>query len=200
MITVADPHRAGHEVSYYPGESNLLMADAIIINKMDSADREGVEIVRNNIRKLNPKATVIDGASPIVVEDPSLITGKRALVVEDGPTLTHGGMKYGAGVVAAEKFGASELVDPRPYTTGKITETFEKYTEIGTLLPAMGYGEQQMKDLEETINAADCDVVVIGTPIDLRRVIDIKHPSVRVTYDLQEIGRPNLDDVLKPVL
>ncbi len=200
MITVADPHRAGHETTYYPGESNLLMADTIVINKIDTADKEGVEIVRNNIRKLNPEATVIDGASPIGVEDPSLITGKRALVVEDGPTLTHGGMKYGAGVVAADKFGASELIDPRPYTTGKISETYAKYPNIGTLLPAMGYGEQQMKDLEATINAVDCDVVIIGTPIDLRRVIDIKHPSVRVTYDLQEIGRPNLNDILKPVL
>lgn len=200
MITVADPHRAGHEKQYYPGESNLLMADAIVINKIDTADLEGVEIVRDSIRELNPTATVVDAASPIVVEDPSLITGKRALVVEDGPTLTHGGMKYGAGIVAADKFGAAELVDPRPYTTGKITETYEKYPDIGILLPAMGYGEEQMRDLEKTIDAADCDVVIIGTPIDLRRVIDIKHPTVRVTYDLQEIGRPNMLDVLKPVL
>ncbi len=200
MITVADPHRAGHETTYYPGETNLRLADVIVINKVDTADRMKVDYIRDNIRKLNPGATVIEAASPITVEDPSLITGKRALVVEDGPTLTHGGMKYGAGVVAAEKFGASALVDPRPYTTGKISRTFERYPEIGTLLPAMGYGAEQTKDLETTIDKTDCDVVVIGTPIDLRRVIDIKHPSVRVTYDLQEIGRPNLHDVLEPVL
>ncbi len=200
MITVADPHRAGHELRYYPGETNFRLADVILINKIDTADNAGVDAIRASVRSLNPDATVIEGASPISVEDPALITGKRALVVEDGPTLTHGGMKYGAGVVAAEKFGASALVDPRPFTTGKITRTFEKYPEIGTLLPAMGYGEEQMKDLETTINKTDCDVVVIGTPIDLRRVIDIRHPSVRVTYDLQEIGRPDLRDVLKPLL
>jgi len=200
MITVADPHRAGHETTYYPGETNLLLADAVVINKIDTADNSNVDAVRTAIRAKNPKAKVIDGASPITVENPSLITGKRALVVEDGPTLTHGEMKYGAGVVAAEKFGASELVDPRPYTTGKITETFEKYTEIGTLLPAMGYGEQQMKDLEATINTTDCDVVVIGTPIDLRRIISIEKPSVRVTYDLQEIGKPDLNEILEPVM
>ena len=200
MITVADPHRAGHETGYYPGETNFRMADVILINKVDTANNADVDAIRESIRRLNPDATVIEAASPISVEDPGLIAGKRALVVEDGPTLTHGGMKYGAGVVAAEKFGASELVDPRPYTTGKITRTFERYPGIGTLLPAMGYGEEQVKDLEETINRTDCDVVVIGTPIDLRRVIDIRHPSVRVTYDLQEIGHPDLHEVLKPVL
>jgi len=200
MITVADPHRAGHETSYYPGEANFRMADVIVINKVDTADNADVDAIRESIRRLNPDAAVIEAASPISVEDPRLITGKRALVVEDGPTLTHGGMKYGAGVVAAEKFGASELIDPRPYTTGKITRTFERYPGIGTLLPAMGYGEEQMKDLETTINDTDCDVVVIGTPIDLRRVIDIRHPSVRVTYDLQEIGHPDLREVLKSVL
>ncbi|MCF7803384.1 MAG: cyclic 2,3-diphosphoglycerate synthase [Candidatus Marinimicrobia bacterium] len=200
MITVTDPHRPGHETSYYPGESNLLMADVVLINKIDTADNTGVEAVRDAIRTHNPDATVVDGASPISVDEPKLIAGKRALVIEDGPTLTHGEMKYGAGVVAADKFGATELVDPRPYTTGTITETFEKYPEIGTLLPAMGYGEQQMKDLEVTIKNADCDVVIIGTPIDLRRIINIEQPSVRVTYDLQELGRPNLRDVLKPLL
>ncbi len=200
MITVADPHRAGHETRYYPGETNFRLADAIVINKVDTADHADVDAIRETIRQLNPSATVVEAASPITVEDPSLLAGKRALVIEDGPTLTHGGMKYGAGVVAARKFGASALVDPRPYTTGKITRTFERYPDIGTLLPAMGYGTEQMKDLEATVNRADCDVVVIGTPIDLRRVIDIQHPSVRVTYDLQEIGRPDLHDVLAPVL
>ena len=195
-IVVTDPHRAGHELAYYPGETNLRMADVIVINKIDTADYEDVEYLRENIRETNPKAIVIDGASPLVVENPELIRGKRALVVEDGPTLTHGEMTYGAGVVAAEKFGASELVDPRPWVVGKIAETYEKYPEIGMLLPAMGYSDQQIKDLEKTVNAVDCDVVVIGTPIDLRRVIKIDKPAVRVKYDLQEIGKPDLEDVL----
>ncbi len=199
-IVVVDPHRPGHEISYFPGETNLLMADVVIINKIDSADAEDIEEVRWNIREVNPDAIVIDGASPISVEDADLILGKRALIVEDGPTLTHGEMKFGAGTVAAEKFGASEAIDPRKFTVGTITETFEKYPEIGLVLPAMGYGEQQMKDLEATIAKVDCDVVIIGTPIDLRRICKIKQPSVRVTYDLQEIGRPNLTDVLKPFL
>ena len=199
-IVVVDPHRPGHEISYYPGETNLLMADVVIINKIDSADAEDIEEVRWNIREVNPDAIVIDGASPISVEDANLILGKRALIVEDGPTLTHGEMKFGAGTVAAEKFGASEAIDPREFTVGTITDTFEKYPEIGLVLPAMGYGEQQMKDLEATIAKVDCDVVIIGTPIDLRRICKIKQPSVRVTYDLQEIGRPNLTDVLKPFL
>jgi len=195
-IVVTDPHRAGHELTYYPGETNLRMADVIVINKIDTADYEDVEYLRENIREVNPNAIVIDGASPLVVENPELIRGKRALVIEDGPTLTHGEMTYGAGVVAAEKFGASELVDPRPWVVGKIAETYEKYPEIGMLLPAMGYGEEQVKDLEKTVNAVDCDVVVIGTPIDLRRVIKIDKPAVRVKYDLQEIGKPDLEDVL----
>jgi predicted GTPase len=197
LITVTDPHRPGDELFYYPGEANLRMADVVVINKMDSADAEDILTVRENIQAVNPKAIVIDGASPIFVEDYQLIKGKRVLVVEDGPTLTHGEMTYGAGVVAAEKFGAAELVDPRPFTVGSITETFEKYPEIGTLLPAMGYGDQQISDLEETINAADCDVVIIGTPIDLRRILKIKKPALRVTYELQEIGKPDLLDVLK---
>ncbi len=195
-ITVADPHRPGHELSYYPGEVNLRMADAIVINKMDSAAPEGIQTVRESIKSVNPNATVIDGASPIKVDDPSMIKGKRVLVVEDGPTLTHGEMKIGAGVVAAQKFGCKELIDPRPYAVGKLAETFEIYPNVGTLLPAMGYSPEQLKDLETTINSTDCDSVVIGTPIDLNRIIDIKKPTTRVYYDLQEIGEPNLDGVL----
>jgi len=197
-IVVVDPHRPGHENMFYPGETNVLMADVILINKIDTADNDDIEYVRQNIREINPKAIIIDAASPVTVEDVNLILGKTALVVEDGPTLTHGGMTYGAGMVAAEKFGAAAVVDPRPYTVGTITETFEKYPEIGELLPAMGYGEQQVKDLEKTIANTICDVVIIGTPIDLRRIIDIKQPTVRVTYDLQVIGQPTLVDVLKP--
>jgi len=196
LITVADPHRPGDELYYYPGESNLRDADVIIINKMDSANAEDIQIVRENIQEVNPDAIVIDGASPIFVEDYQQIKGKRVLVVEDGPTLTHGEMTYGAGVVAAEKFGAAELVDPRPYTVGTITATFKKYPEIGTLLPAMGYGDQQIKDLEETINNTECDLVIIGTPIDLRKLVNINKPAVRVTYELQEIGKPDLQDIL----
>jgi len=196
MITVTDPHRAGHELRYYPGEVTLRLADVVVINKMDSAAPEDIQTVRESIEKVAPKAIVIDGASPIKVDDPSVIKGKRVLVVEDGPTLTHGEMKIGAGVVAARKFGAAELVDPRPFTVGKLTETFKKYPNIGTLLPAMGYGAQQLKDLETTINNTDCDSVVIGTPIDLNRIIKIKKPNTRVWYDLQEIGSPNLEEVI----
>jgi predicted GTPase len=196
MITVVDPHRPGHELEYYPGEVTLRLADVAIINKMDSADSAGIQAVRQNIEKVNPGAIVIDGASPIQVEDASVIRGRRVLVIEDGPTLTHGEMKIGAGVVAARKFGASGLVDPRPYAVGKLARTFEIYPDIGILLPAMGYGEEQLKDLEMTINNTDCDAVVIGTPIDLNRIIRINKPSTRVFYDLQEIGTPNLTDVL----
>lgn len=195
-ITVADPHRPGHELSYYPGEVTLRIADVVVINKMDSAAPENIQVVRENIEAVNPEAIVVDGASPIKVDDPSVIRGKRVLVVEDGPTLTHGEMKIGAGIVAARKFGAAELVDPRPYTVGKLSETFDIYPGIGTLLPAMGYGEQQLKDLEATINATDCDAVVIGTPIDLNRIINIKKPNTRVFYDLQEIGKPDLTEVI----
>ena len=197
MITVADPHRPGHELEYYPGEANVHLADIVVINKVDTADYFDIDEVRQNIRALNPDARIVEAASPIFVEDPAVIEGKRVLVVEDGPTLTHGGMEYGAGTVAAEKFGASELVDPRPWAVGKIAETYEKYPEIGILLPAMGYSEQQIKDLEATINASDCDAVIIGTPIDLRRVININKPSTRVYYELQEIGMPTLEDLLK---
>jgi predicted GTPase len=193
-ITVADPHRAGHEITYHPGETNLKLADVVVINKIDTAPPEGVNNLRRNIAAHNPKATVVDAASPISVEDPKVITGKRVLVIEDGPTLTHGEMKYGAGVVAAQRFGASAIVDPRPWVKGTIKETFEQYPNIGPLLPAMGYGDKQIADLQATINAADVDSVIIATPIDLRRLVKIKKPSVRVRYDLQVIGRPTLEE------
>jgi len=196
MITLTDPHRAGHELKYYPGEVTLRLADVVVINKIDSASPESVQVVRESIESVNPAATVIDGASPIRVDDASLIKGKRVLVVEDGPTLTHGEMKIGAGVVAARKYGAKELVDPRPFTVGRLSETFRLYPEIGTLLPAMGYGEQQLGDLEKTINNTECDTVIIATPIDLNRIIKIKKPNTRVYYDLQEIGYPNLSGVV----
>ncbi|MBT3254421.1 MAG: GTPase [Candidatus Marinimicrobia bacterium] len=196
MITVVDPHRAGHELTYYPGETNLLMADVIVINKIDTADIDDIATVRENIRIVNPEAIVVDAASPVSVDDEDVIYGKNVLVVEDGPTLTHGEMQYGAGVVAAEKYGAESLVDPRPWTVGKLSETFDKYPDIGQILPAMGYGDEQMKDLETTINQVECEAVVIGTPIDLRRIINIEKPSVRVTYKLQEIGMPTLASIL----
>jgi predicted GTPase len=196
-ITVTDPHRAGHELSYYPGEITLRLADVVIINKIDTSTPENIQIVRQNITAVNPKALVIDAASPIIVDKPELIRGRACLAIEDGPTLTHGEMKIGAGTVAAMKWGASRLVDPRPYATGRIKETFETYPDIGTLLPAMGYGKQQVADLEKTINATPCDVVVIGTPIDLNRIVKISKPTVRVTYELQEIGSPNLQMVLE---
>ena len=196
-ITVVDPHRAGHETSYYPGETNLLLSDVVIINKIDTAPLEGIETVRESVRRLNPRATIVEAASPISVEDHDLIRGKRVLVVEDGPTLTHGEMTFGAGIVAARKFGAAEIVDPRPYTVASITATYEKYPEIGNLLPAMGYGAKQIKDLETTINRVKCDTVIVATPIDLDRIIKINKPSARVHYELQEIGKPNLGDVLR---
>lgn len=195
-ITVADPHRPGHEIQYHPGESNLRWADVVVINKIDTADGEYIEYVRGNIRQYNPEAIIVDAASPISVEDASVIRGKRVLVIEDGPTATHGEMQFGAGTVAAHKFGAAEIVDPRPYLKGTLLETFEKYPNIGTVLPAMGYGGKQVKDLEATIAATKCDGVIIGTPIDLRRVCKIKQPSTRVGYDLQEIGSPTLYDIL----
>ena len=200
MITVADPHRPGNETSFYPGEATLRMADVIIINKMDSAGPESIQTVRDSIERVNPRAIVIDAASPINVDRPELIKGKRCLVVEDGPTLTHGMMKIGAGVVAARKFGAKELVDPRPYVVGKLAGTFKTYPNIGTLLPAMGYGDEQVRDLEATINKTDCDTVVIATPIDLNRIVKINKPTVKVGYDLQEIGSPNLGEVLTDFL
>lgn len=196
MITVTDPHRAGHELRYYPGEVTLRIADVVIINKIDTSGPESIQEVRESIDKVNPTAIVIDGASPIRVDNQELIRGKRVLVVEDGPTLTHGEMKIGAGIVAARKFGAAELVDPRPYTVGRLSHTFSIYPNIGTLLPAMGYGDEQLRDLETTINNTDCDSVVIATPIDLKRIIKINKPATRVYYDLQEIGDPNLTQVL----
>ena len=196
MITVVDPHRPGNELSYYPGEVTLRVADVVVINKMDSASPENIQTVRENIEKVNPTAVVIDAASPLTVHHPELIKGKRVLVVEDGPTLTHGEMKLGAVTVAARKYGAREMVDPRPFVVGKLAETFKTYPNIGTLLPAMGYGEQQIADLEKTINNTDCDTVVIATPIDLQRIVKINKPSTKVDYDLEEIGRPKLSDVL----
>ncbi|MCL2214350.1 MAG: cyclic 2,3-diphosphoglycerate synthase [Treponema sp.] len=196
MITVVDPHRPGHELSYYPGEVTLRLADAVVINKIDSADFNNIQAVRNNIEKVNPKAVVIDAASAISVDKPEAIRGKRVLVIEDGPTLTHGEMKIGAGIVAAKRFGAAEIIDPRPYAAGKLAETYRIYPDIGKLLPAMGYGDQQTKDLSATIEKTDCDSVIIATPIDLQRVIKIDKPCARVEYSLQEIGRPGIDDVL----
>jgi len=195
-IVVADPLRPGHEMTYHPGTTNLFRAGCVVINKIDAASPEGVARVRESIRQVNPRAVVIEAASPLTVEDSSAIAGKRVLVVEDGPTLTHGEMKYGAGVAAALKFGAAQLVDPRPFAVGSIRQTFAQYPDIGTLLPAVGYGESQMNDLRATIEAADCDLVIIATPIDLRRTIPISKPALRVSYDLQEIGKPDLDDVL----
>jgi predicted GTPase len=196
QITVADPHRPGNGLVYYPGEVNLRLADVIVLNKIDSADRAGIEAELAAVRSVNPGATVVMAASPVKVDDPAAIRGKRVLAIEDGPTLTHGEMKYGAATVAARQFGAAEFIDPRPFAVGEIKATFEKYPGIGVLLPAMGYSEQQIKDLETTINASGADVVVIGTPIDLRRIVNIKLPTVRVGYDLQEIGHPTLADVL----
>jgi len=197
MITVTDPHRAGHELLYYPGEVTLRLADVAVINKIDSADFENIQTVRASIEKVNPTAVVVDAASTISVEKPEIIRGKRVLVIEDGPTLTHGEMKIGAGIVAAKRFGASEIIDPRPYVVGSIAQTFRTYPDIGNLLPAMGYGEEQMRDLSATIERTDCDAVIIGTPIDLTRVININKPNTRVEYSLQEIGHPNIEDVLK---
>ncbi|MGB2895085.1 MAG: cyclic 2,3-diphosphoglycerate synthase [Anaerolineales bacterium] len=196
QIVVADPHRAGHEIDYHPGEVNLRMADVIVLNKIDTADMADVTTVQNNIRSLNPKATVVFAASPITVEDPTSIAGASVLVVEDGPTLTHGEMTFGAGTVAAERFGAAEIIDPRPYAVRSIKATYEKYPDIGILLPAMGYGDEQVKDLEETIANTPADLVIVGTPIDLQRVIKIKQPSQRVRYELQEIGQPTLAEIL----
>ncbi len=196
-IVVLDPLRPGHEMQYHPGETNFRMADVLVMNKLGSADPDDVAEVYDNIRRVRPDAIVVEAASPITVEDPKVISGKRVLVVEDGPTLTHGGMTFGAGVVAAQKFGAAGLVDPRPYLKGTLVDTFKTYPEIGTLLPAMGYSPEQIKDLEATINASDADSVVIATPIDLRRLVKIRKPCTRVRYDLQEIGQPDLKSVIR---
>lgn len=196
-ITVADPHRAGDELTYWPGSVNIRLADVVIINKVDTADEGSIQEVRKNIREVNPQAQVIEAASPIFVDGPDLIKGKRVLVIEDGPTLTHGGMRFGAGVLAAQRFGAKELIDPKPFAVRSIAATFEKYPQSERLLPAMGYGEEQVEDLAETIRRAEPEAVIIGTPIDLRRLITFEVPAVRVRYELQEIGRPTLDDLLK---
>jgi len=199
-IVVADPHRAGHEIAYHPGEANLRMANVIIINKVDTADPEKVKQVKENIKMVNPKAIVLDAASPITADNPETIKGKRALVIEDGPTITHGSMPYGAGSIMAKKAGASVIVDPRPYAVGSIKETYAKYTHLGAVLPAMGYGGKQVAELKETIDRTPCDVVVIGTPIDLRRVMSINKPSVRVNYELQVLGPVSLEQVLEEFL
>lgn len=199
-IVVVDPHRAGHEMSYFPGEVNLKRAQIVVINKIDTADRKNVELVRNNIRKVNPGAAVVDAASPVFVDDAALINGKRVLVIEDGPTLTHGEMSYGAGVIAATKFGAKEILDPKKDAVGSILNTYAKYPHIGNLVPAMGYSKAQIAELETTINKINADLVIIATPIDLRKVITINKPAVRVTYELQEIGAPTLKDLLGPYL
>lgn len=200
LIIVTDPHRAGHEKTYYPGAVNLRMADVVVINKEETAEYENIEEIRQSIRELNPDAIVVDASSPIFVSDYEKIKGKRVLVVEDGPTLTHGGMKYGAGYVAAVKYGAKEVIDPRPFAIGTIKKTYEKYSHLSLILPAMGYGDKQIKELEATINSSDAELVVIGTPIDLSRVAKLDKPSVRVTYELEEIGKPNLEDVLDKFL
>jgi predicted GTPase len=198
-IVVADPHRPGHERTYHPGEANLRRAHVVVINKIDSADGDAIAAVRASIRELNPRALVVDAASPIFVEQAQEIRGRRVLAVEDGPTLTHGEMKYGAGVLAALRHGAAELIDPRPYVVGTIAETFRKYPGIGTLLPAMGYGAAQIRDLEQTIANTPADIVLVATPIDLRRVLTINRPALRVSYELQEIGRPDLGDALRSI-
>jgi predicted GTPase len=193
---VTDPHRAGHEVAYHPGEANLYLADVVIINKVDTGDLAAITIVHHNVHRVNPQAIIIEAASPIFVEEPEAIRGKNVLVVEDGPTLTHGEMAYGAGIVAAKRFGAAHIIDPRPYAVGSIVETFEKYPQTGPLLPAMGYSQKQIEELGETINNTPCDLVIVATPIDLRRLVEIRCPTQRVRYELQEIGQPTLRDVL----
>ncbi len=199
FIVVVDPHRADHAMRYHPGETNVRMADAIVINKVGTAGLPEVERTREITVALNPDATIIEAASPIFVDEPTYVRGKRVLVIEDGPTLTHGEMAYGAGWVAARRFGAAEIIDPRPYAVGSIRDTFEQYPTTGAVLPAMGYGDEQTRELAETINAVPADLVVIATPIDLRHLITFEKPTVRVRYELQEIGSPTLVDVLKPL-
>lgn len=194
-IVIADPHRPGHEMLYHPGETNVRMADVVIINKVQTADRCNIKTVRDNIKSLNPKAWVIEAASPITLAEPEMVAGKRALVVEDGPTVTHGEMSFGAGLIAAEDAGAT-VIDPRPFAVGSIAETFEKYPHLTKVLPAMGYSEEQVASLQETIERSDCDVVVTGTPIDIKRLVKVSNPIVRARYELEEIGRPNLEDII----
>jgi predicted GTPase len=200
QIVVADPHRPGHERTYHPGETNVRLADVVVINKETTTDYANIERVRASVQQLNPDAVIVDAASPITVDRPELIHGRRALVIEDGPTLTHGEMKYGAGIIAARRFGAREIVDPRPWLVGEIRDTFRQYPGIGPLLPAMGYSKDQIRDMERTINACECDVVIVATPIDLRRLVDIRKPAVRVGYELEEIGHPRLDEVIGSLL
>jgi predicted GTPase len=195
-IVVADPHRAGHELRYHPGETNFRRAQVIVINKMDTAKKEDIDVVLANIKRVNPKAAIVRANSPTIVEDGGRITGKRVLVIEDGPTLTHGGMKYGAGIVAARKYGAAEIIDPRPFAVGSIKKTFEKYSHLDNVLPAMGYGDKQVRELAATIEAIDCDLIVSGTPIDLNRLFTPKQTMLAVGYELEEIGSPTLEDVL----
>ena len=195
-IVVADPHRPGHEMRYHPGEANVRMADVVVINKIDTADYASIQTVRENVRQLNPDATILDGASPLFVDNPDAIRGKRVLVIEDGPTLTHGEMAYGAGIMAAQRFGAAEIVDPRPFAVGSIQQVYAKYPNTGPLLPAMGYGSAQIAELEATVNASDVDLVLAATPIDLRRIINVRLPLERVRYELQIIGVPTLQDVV----
>ncbi|MCK4668629.1 GTPase, partial [Candidatus Bathyarchaeota archaeon] len=199
-FVIADPHRAGNELSYYPGEVNLRMADVVIINKVDTADAKNVEEVKKNIKMVNPKAKVLEANSPVTVDKPELIKEKRVLVIEDGPTLTHGNMPYGAGAVIAKKLGAREMVDPRPYAVGSIKETYQKYAHLGAILPALGYGEKQIAELEETIDHTPCDTVLIGTPIDLRRVMTINKPTVRAKYELEVLGPVTLEGILEEFL
>ena len=199
-ITLVDPHRPGHEISFYPGETNLILANIIVISKEDSADRKDIHTVKENIQKVNPKASVIDASLHITVDDSAIIKGSKVLAVEDGPTVTHGGMTYGAAVIAAGRYGALMTVDPRPFATGSIKETFNKYPGIGNLLPAMGYGQKQILELEETINQTDCDIVITGTPVDLRRRIKINKPIVRATYEFQELGKPALEKMIKEII
>jgi len=196
-IVVADPHRPGNELTYHPGETNLRMADIVVINKVDTADPANIEIVKANVKKANSDATIVEAASPITVDDSAFVKGKRVLVVEDGPTLTHGNMAYGAGTIAAKKLGAKEIVDPRPYAVGSIKDTFKKYVHLSALLPAMGYGEKQVEELEKTINAAPCDLVIIGTPIDLRKIVNMNKPAVRARYELQEVSKPDIEEILR---
>jgi len=199
-IVVADPHRAGHEITYHPGEANLRMANVVIINKVDTADPKNVSLVKENIRKVNPNAVILEASSPITADKPELIKGRRALVIEDGPTLTHGNMPYGAATILAKQLGASEIVDPRPYAVGSIKEAYEEYPHLGAVLPALGYGEKQIEELKETISRTPCDVVVIGTPVDLRRVMEINKPTVRVKYELKVLGPLSLEQILENFL
>ncbi|NLC29402.1 MAG: GTPase, partial [Chloroflexi bacterium] len=200
LIVVMDPHRAGHELRYYPAEVNMRMADVFVINKVDTAKPSDIDIVRESIAKVNPNAIVVEAASPIFVENPEMIKGKRVLAIDEGPTVTHGDLPYDFGYFAAKRYGAKEIVDPRPFAVGDLKETFKKFPHLGNVLPSMGYGEKQIRDLEATIDGSDVDLVVIGTPIDMTRVMKINKPSVRVTYKLQEIGSPTLQDVIEKKL